>query len=230
MSQKLIDISDSFETPEGVLLHLNIAGPVIRAYAFFVDISIRTVIQIVIAIILSVLGKIGLGLMLVSFFLLEWSYPVLFEVLRFGQTPGKKFLGIKVVQENGIPVNWVSSITRNLLLIADFLPVMYMIGLISIILTGRFQRLGDIAAGTLVIYSAPKVKSLPIPPHTPKNFPIILSMEEQQTIIGLAERSSLLSHERVKELSNILKEVVNKEDDAAVEELLQVANGLVGGR
>jgi len=224
----VIELSDSFETPEGVVLHRNIAGPVVRGYAFLVDIAIRSVIQAGIAIVLSLLGKIGGGLMLLSFFLLEWFYPLVFEVYRFGQTPGKKFMGIKVVQENGLPVKWLPSATRNLLRAIDFLPLMYIGGLISIILSGRFQRLGDLAAGTLVIYSSPKLAKLPIPQRSPKNAPVILTMEEQQAVIGFAERSTLLSKERVKELSNILRAVFHKEEEAAVEELFQIANGLVG--
>ncbi len=226
----MIDTYHSFETPEGVELNLNIAGPAVRTYAFLVDVGIRTAIQIALATVLAILGKIGLAAMLVAYFLLEWFYPVFFEVFQYGQTPGKKMMGIRVVMDNGTPVDWPSSVIRNLLRVADFLPFAYIIGITIMILNGKFQRLGDLASGTMVIYSDSRLNIPEIPAATPKNFPIILSLEEQQSIIGLAERSSNLSKERVAELANILGDVIKQENEDAVKELLQVANGLVGAK
>lgn len=224
----MIDTSYSFETPEGVELDLNIAGPVVRGYAFLIDIGIRLVIQIILMIILAILGNIGIAILSIMFFVLEWFYPVLFEVLRFGQTPGKKIMDLKVVQENGTPIGWSSSVIRNLLRFVDFLPLMYVTGTITMIFNGRFQRLGDLAAGSLVVYADRKLEIPEIPLETPKNFPFALSLEEQQAVIALAERSSNLSKDRIKELVNILEEVTQKKDEAAIKEIYQVANGLKG--
>lgn len=88
-------------------------------------------------------------------FLLEWFYPIIFEVYRQGQTPGKKVMAIKVLQDNGIPVGWPTSLIRNLLRAVDFLPMMYGFGVVSMLIARNFRRLGDLAAGTLVVYVEP---------------------------------------------------------------------------
>ncbi|MBU3918158.1 RDD family protein [bacterium] len=224
----MIDTFHSFETPEGVELSMNIAGPVVRCYAYLIDISFRIGIQIILAIFLGIIGKIGMSILLILFFLLEWFYPVFFEVLRYGQTPGKKMLSLRVVKEDGTSVNWSSSIIRNLLRVVDFLPVAYLTGILSMVLGGRFQRLGDIASGTQVIYSNSKLEIPEIPEHTPRTFPIPLYPEEQHSIISLAERTASLSQDRVKELANILTDILNSDNEEASQELLKVANGLMG--
>ena len=134
-------------------LQAAVAGVVPRALAFTIDFFIRWVIFIIVLTISSVTGKAGIGLLLITFFILEWWYPVLFEVFRNGQTPGKKAFGIKVVKDDLTPISFGPSLTRNLLRTADFLPTFYVFGIISAVCTTKFQRLGDLAAGTLVIYS-----------------------------------------------------------------------------
>ncbi len=95
------------------------------------------------------------GSYLIGLFALLWFYPVYFEVRAHGQTPGKRFMGLRVLQENGTPVGWSASVLRNFLLVADFLPVLYLAALISMISDSSFRRLGDLAAGTLVVYADP---------------------------------------------------------------------------
>ncbi len=98
------------------------------------------------------------------------------------------------------------------------------------VISGRFQRLGDMASGTLVTYEEAKLVESNIPEESPKNFPMPISLEEQQAIIALAERSPKLSKDRVKELANILKHVLEKKDDEAVKEIFKVTNGLMGSK
>ncbi len=224
----MIDTFHSFETPEGVELNMGMAGPVVRCYAYLVDISIRIAIQIILAITLTIMGKIGISISLILFFLLEWFYPVFFEVLRYGQTPGKKIMSIRVVRDDGTSVNWSSSIIRNLLRAVDFLPVAYLTGIVSMVLGGKFQRLGDIASGTQVIYSNTKLEIPEIPVNVPRTFPMSLYPEEQHSIISLAERTATLSQDRVKELAGILTDILNCDNEEASQELLKVANGLMG--
>ncbi len=224
----MIDTFHSFETPEGVELNMDMAGPVVRCYAFLIDISFRAGIQIILAIILAIMGKIGISIMLILFFLLECFYPVFFVVFKYGQTPGKKMMSIRVVREDGAAVNWSSSIIRNLLRTVDFLPVAYLTGILSIVLGGTFQRLGDIASGTQVIYSNTKLEIPEIPENSPRTFPMSLYPEEQHSIISLAERTAYLSQDRVKELASILADILNCDNEEASQELLKVANGLMG--
>src|SRR5690606_4368338 len=101
----MIDDQHHITTPEGVPLTLDLAGPLPRALAYFTDLAIRIVVYLVAAILFGLLGGLGNGLMLILIFLLEWFYPVWFEVMRHGQTPGKKAFGMTVVREDGTPVD-----------------------------------------------------------------------------------------------------------------------------
>jgi len=84
-------------------------------------------------------------------FLLFVGYDISFEVLASGRTPGKRMNGIRVVRESGAPVTFASSAVRNVLRIIDLLPGTYLVGIASILVSSRNQRLGDHAAGTLVV-------------------------------------------------------------------------------
>src|SRR5208282_5922974 len=97
----------------------------------------------------------GMGLLLIILFLLEWFYPVAFEVLARGQTPGKKLMDLRVLRADGAPVGWSRSTVRSLLAFADFLPFGFAAGLTAMLVSRRFQRLGDLAAGTVVVHLAP---------------------------------------------------------------------------
>ena len=127
----LIDERFEVETPEGAMLSLSLAGPVTRAMAYGIDLILRLIIFAVLAIVLSLLGKMGIGLLLIIGFALEWFYPTLFEALRHGQTPGKKAMGIAVVHANGSPLSFNGSLIRNLLRTADAFPLFYLLGFIT---------------------------------------------------------------------------------------------------
>ncbi len=154
-ARALIDTARRFETPEGVELRLTAAGVGARAGAWIIDAFFRAGVYVVAALVLLVLGGLGQGLMLIVVFIGEWFYGVLFEVLRQGQTPGKRAAGVRVVHDDGTPVGWNAALLRNLLRFADFLPIGYGIGLISMSIHPRFKRLGDLVAGTLVVYVDP---------------------------------------------------------------------------
>src|SRR5689334_18110755 len=97
----MLDTLRAVETPEGLALDLRCAGVVPRALAWVLDLFIRGSVSTVSASLLSILGETGVGVGLVLGFLLLWAYPIVFEVLRDGQTPGKKSLGLRVVNANG---------------------------------------------------------------------------------------------------------------------------------
>lgn len=90
------------------------------------------------------------GLALLSFALL-WGYYLLFEMIWNGQSPGKRWVGLRVLKGNGGPISFVDSAIRNLVRVVDFLPAYYGIGVIVMFLNNRAQRLGDLAAGTVVV-------------------------------------------------------------------------------
>lgn len=231
----MLDTRRAIEIPEGVTLDVRIAGPVVRFFAWNIDFLIRGVIYMVLAMSLpSLMGRFGLGIFLIAIFMLEWFYPVLFEVFNRGATPGKRVMGIAVIQDNGVPVGWSASVTRNLLRFADFLPVFYGFGIASMLINRDFKRLGDLAAGTIVVYrSVPDKASelhadLPLESPLPPRYP--LTLEQQRAVIAFAERASMLTPERTLELANIATPLTQATNDTAVKRLFAIANWLVGRR
>jgi uncharacterized RDD family membrane protein YckC len=227
----MLDTAREIPTPEGIELTLRLAGPVARARAWTVDVLVRVAVFIVLSIPLSILGAVGAGVMLVLWFALEWLYPTLFEVYFGGATPGKRMLRLTVLHTDGTPVGLPASLTRNLLRAVDFLPVLYGFGLLAMILSRDFQRLGDIAAGTVVVYREADFQHSAIPPAAPLPPPMPLSAVEQRTVLDLAARSQTLTAERAEELASLAQRVTGgREGSAALGRILSIANYLIGRR
>lgn len=231
-----LDTVDSVETPEGVGILYRLAGPAPRACAWMIDLMIRVGLLFVIGIIVSFSGFVVgeeavMGLYLIVIFALEWFYPVLFDVYHHGQTPGKQLLKLRVVHQNGTPIGWSGSLLRNLLRTADFLPFAYFTGLLVCLFSSRFQRLGDMIAGTVVIYTQTQtVDTSNLPSANPKPPRFALTLEEQRAVIAFAERYNDLSGDRMIELANILSNHRTARDKDAVEELFQEAAWHLGVR
>ena len=234
----MLDTVRTVPTPEGIELSLRVAGPMPRARAWLLDLLIRLAILLVLGIMLGALGKVGGGLMLLIAFVLEWAYPVLFEVLREGQTPGKRACDLRVLHEDGTPVQWRASVARNLIRTVDFLPVFYGFGLIAMLFNRDFKRLGDLAAGTIVVHTQSKRLSKGMPVAEPLSpnpaLNISLNLAEQRAVIDFAERRATWSTERANELAGYAEPVlpvISKNDttDAATR-VVRWANFLVGRR
>ena len=226
----VLDTYRAVETPEGVELGIRVAGPVPRAMAWLVDLLIRFVIYFVSAIALGFLGAAGGGLFLLLFFLGEWFYPVLFEVLRRGATPGKEAFGLVVLHDDGTPVGWSASIVRNLLLFADFMPFMYGFGLLCMLFSGSFKRFGDVAAGTVVAYRERETKRRKLPEVEPIAPNVPLSLEEQMALISYAERFDSWTPARAAELSDLVRSLSGAEGEEGSKRLLGMAAWLLGKR
>ncbi len=196
------------ETPEGVDVALRPAGPVPRGVALGIDTMLQTALSAVFVPLL-VLGEGGAGLMLVGFFLVQWFMPVAFEVLWEGQTPGKKAVGLRVVTEDGRPLGLGASAIRNLLRVADLLPGGYALGLVSMTLDTSFRRIGDLAAGTLVVHTAGEGAGGRLPEATPTPPPPGLRADEQRVLVDLARRSTHLGEARCAELARTLDPLVS---------------------
>lgn len=226
----MLDTTREFETPEGVELQLHVAGPVVRACAWIIDQLIRMVLMFLLAWLLSILGLAGIGLMLISYFLVEWFYPVVFEVYR-GFTPGKKMFGLGVCHDDGTPISWQASVLRNFLRVVDILPVMYGLGLIACLSNKDFKRLGDMAAGTVVIYLPESERLYNIPERKPLALPSPLKLQEQRSILEFAERAEGLSEARRNELALILDDYTEatQNADKPAEPLFRYANWIVHG-
>jgi uncharacterized RDD family membrane protein YckC len=144
-------------TPEGVDLELTLAGVGSRFTSAIVDFVIQSALLIGLALVFvaggAALGSasLGAGIFAIAAFLLFAGYDIVFEVFASGRTPGKRLNGLRVVRDDGTPVGFPTSAVRNVLRLFDFLPSAYLIGILSILVTRRNQRLGDLAAGTLVV-------------------------------------------------------------------------------
>jgi uncharacterized RDD family membrane protein YckC/uncharacterized membrane protein SpoIIM required for sporulation len=148
------------ETPEHVLLDYEIAGLGSRALAALIDTGILVATAIAVMLLgawlqLRFAGIPVLAVFIILQFAAIWGYFTLFEGLRDGQTPGKKWLGIRVIQESGHGVSLREAAIRNLVRIADFLPPPYLGGAIVMALHPKARRLGDLAAGTVVVRDRP---------------------------------------------------------------------------
>ena len=223
-----IDTRCRRETPEGVTLSLRPAGPSVRLVAWGIDAVIVIVAQSLLALLFAALGAVGTGFFLLSVFLLWWFYPVAFEVLRHGATPGKGAVGLQVVHDDGTPVAFSASLLRNLLRFADFLPFAYGAGLVSILLSSDFQRLGDLAAGTLVIYRDAEIAVRPIPDAPAKPPALPLDRGEQRAVIDFAARYATWNDARREELAAVASPLTGASGEPAARKLLGVANWLLG--
>jgi len=84
-------------------------------------------------------------------FLILWGYHIFFEMIWNGQTPGKRTAGIRILKDGGYPIGFLDSVVRNLLRLVDFLPLSYGVGLVVMLCNSKFKRVGDFAAGTIVV-------------------------------------------------------------------------------
>ncbi len=151
------------DTPENVAFGYDIAGLGSRFLAALIDTVIITLLQVlalvaVLAVARSIrplfdfddLAWLVGGYVLLSFVLL-WGYYILFEAIWAGSTPGKRALKLRVIRRDGTPIGLTEAVVRNLTRIVDFLPAYYGLGVITIFADRQSRRLGDMAAGTLVV-------------------------------------------------------------------------------
>jgi uncharacterized RDD family membrane protein YckC len=221
------------ETPEGIVLELRPAGLAVRYYAFALDWAIRLAVIYAAAFAAALLGGIGTAFWIILVFALEWFYPVVFELSASGATPGKRAFGLKVVMDNGLPVTAAASMTRNLLRVADFLPLGYAGGVLCLLLRPDGKRLGDLAAGTLVVHQ-PRAESRAALDKVPVLAPARpLAPEDQAALIALAGRASTLTAERLDELAALAAAVSGDERRAGRDvtiRVLGVAQWVLGRR
>jgi uncharacterized RDD family membrane protein YckC len=141
-------------TPEGVSLELPLAGLGSRFVALLVDFLLQGLafaLLIVVLVLANAGGYAAGALVAVAVFALLFAYPVAFELGADGRTPGKRWSNLRVVCDDGAPVTFRASALRNVLRLVDILPAFYLVGTVAIFATRNNQRLGDLAAGTLVV-------------------------------------------------------------------------------
>lgn len=160
-----IDTRVEIVTPENIAFQYRLAGPFRRLAAYLLDVIIRVTVVVVLVVIacgMGFAGMAGMGVaaLLIIWFLLDWFYGGVFEAFWNGQTPGKHMLRLRVVSVEGQPINGLQAVLRNLLRTVDSQPAFgvptYLLGLVSAAANDRFQRLGDLAVGTMVIVEEPQ--------------------------------------------------------------------------
>ena len=105
-------------------------------------------------------GAWFVAVLIIAAFLLFYGYFAAFEAFWHGQTPGKRLIGLRVLSVTGRPARLDEAILRNLLRVVDQLPGVYAIGIVTMLISTRNQRLGDLAAGTVVVHE--KALSVPV--------------------------------------------------------------------
>lgn len=173
MAKDQLDTFIEIVTPENIAFQYEVAGPFRRLPAFALDLGIRMAVFLLAVITMAffgwIIGSGGVAVLLLLWFALEWFYGGLFETYMNGQTPGKRMLGIRVVSVAGHPIGGIQAVMRNILRGIDMMPLIPMsvvdesmvqltiptfaIGLVCQSLNPRFQRVGDIACGTMVVVS-----------------------------------------------------------------------------
>lgn len=228
----MLDTTYRIATPEGIELSLRLAGPVPRALAWLIDFAWRFGAFLVLSFVFGLLGGgFAMGLILITLFVLEWIVPAVLEARWDGATPGKRALGIRVLRDDGSPLTFGPAFIRNILRTADFLPGFYAGGLACTLLHPQFKRIGDLAAGTIVVYVEPPEKAPTLFDLEPAAPSVPITLGEKRAILDYAERAPQLSDERAEELAQIVAPVLLARAPAGARiGLLGVANHLMGER
>ena len=226
----MIDTLRPVSLPEGVEITLRLAGPVTRARAWFLDFALRALLASSLPGIFQMFGRFGVGLGLVTSFAIWVLYPIVCEAI-WGATPGKKLCNLVVVMSDGTPLTWPASALRNVMRFADMLPIGYAVGLAAMMMDSQFRRLGDLAAGTLVIHREMATVAGKAPTGTPVPAPVALTALEQRAVLDYAERRRSWSEERAAELAEVAGPLVDGlRGEAASARISAIAAGLVQRR
>ena len=220
-----LDTDVAIETPEHIVFRHRVAGPARRALAHVVDLIVCFGALLVLGVIVTLVAVgaegfgaaldetlgVGMGVLLVAVFAAQWVYFAAWEAWK-GRTPGKMALGLRVVTTTGRPVGPTAAILRNLLRAADALPFGYVLGVAAMTISPRFQRLGDLVAGTLVIV-APRVRHGGVarvwPPPRPEELAglpdeVRLSADERAALELFLRRKGTLGAAREDELARMI--------------------------
>jgi len=225
MAEDPLETDVAIEAPEHIVFRHVVAGPGRRALAHIIDMCVcyGGVIVLVCLIILAFVGFAGfaksfesvteasVGLILIVVFAAEWLYSFLWEGLT-GRSPGKLALGLRVVMVSGRPIGFGAAALRNVLRAADALPGAYLVGVTAMAMNRRFQRLGDLVAGTMVIVTGRPGNATPLvlwPPPDAVELAVLphsvpLDADERGAIELFLRRRATLGPAREQELADIL--------------------------
>lgn len=207
-------------TPEGVVFNLHLAGPVLRFSAWLIDLLIIIVLLNTVSYLVNILRvispELGTAFNVIAYFVLIVGYAIFCEWLWRGQTVGKRLFRIRVVDELGLKLRFSQILLRNLLRVLDAFPFLYLVGGTALFLSRKYQRLGDLVAGTVVIRMKRQVEpdiheiirgkynSLRAYPHLIARLRQHVSPEDVATAVdALLRRNRLEKQARLKIFSNL---------------------------
>jgi uncharacterized RDD family membrane protein YckC len=215
-----LDETLAIDTPENIILEAEIAGFGSRCLAALIDYTIILGLLFVLyAFTLSaVIGSRGSSTAVVIYIIIQFviflGYHLIFEWAWNGQTLGKRWLGIRVVQTNGLPITVTAVLIRNILRLIDFLPLGYGVGLISLFVTRRTQRLGDLAARTVVIRERKQVTLATIQQETRVQYIYLRAVD---SLPGYVDISNLTAADRQRVIGYLNRRVdIVSRDSTAV--------------
>ncbi|MFC4994150.1 RDD family protein [Rubritalea tangerina] len=247
-TDRKIDTLQNVELGDGVEIQLRVAGPFVRSMALLIDYLIITGVLIVLSMIVGGIAagtnaNIGMGVMLICLFLMSWGYFAFFEGGKRGATPGKRSMGIRVVDRYGNAPTRGQVLVRNILRFVDMMPGIptaglgmmlggYGAGLGTSLLSKKFQRIGDLVANTVVIYTKPvEHVHATVPPALSKVAPpVALTREEQAAVMAFRARAGLWSEARRIELADHASAVSQGTGKDGMARLLGVAHWLTEGK
>jgi uncharacterized RDD family membrane protein YckC len=144
-------------TPEGIVFSQLLAGPVTRFFAWFIDQLCIQGAMMLVGAIFSPLGmfnfNVAVAFAVIAYFVVSIGYGIFFEWTWRGQTVGKKLFRLRVTDAEGMRLQFNQIVVRNLLRFVDALPALYLVGGLTCWLNSKCQRLGDLAANTIVIHA-----------------------------------------------------------------------------
>jgi uncharacterized RDD family membrane protein YckC len=222
-----LDTSVALETPEHIVFRYRVAGPARRTLAYLVDLLVcyGSALLLSFLVLVATVGSgavgnavdsataLGIGIILVVLFAAQWVYFVAWEATT-GRSPGKMAAGLRVVTTTGRPIGFGPAALRNVLRAADALPTAYAVGLAAMALSPRFQRLGDLVAGTMVIVPDRPRATTAIrvwPPAQPRELAdlpdeVRLDADERNAIELFLRRRGPLGAAREHELASMIVE------------------------
>lgn len=245
-NQKRIDTLQSIELADGVEVHSRVAGVFPRAMAHFIDFIVILVLWAVLLLLYFIiitrigqfesLANVSQGVFLLLTFIFMWFYFYLFERGKKAATPGKRIVGLKVVSADGTKVSEKQVLIRNLLRAADIMPGFivkavglmigtYGVGLLSVLFTERFQRIGDLVASTIVIYDKqPSHIGAALEVEQSSKIPRVkLTREEEVAIRSFADRAGIWSQARREEMAQHAFELTGQNGEHGCTELMAYA-------
>lgn len=215
LREQPLDSTFSVITPENIAFEYRLAGPFRRLPALMLDMCLR--VAILVALAFALMWTVGLastglafGTFLILVLVVNWFYGVLFETFNNGQTPGKYLLGLRVLSDNGQPIDGKQATLRNLLQAADmFFP---MVALVVAALSRKYQRLGDLVAGTIVVIEERQwltgvtrlddPRAIQLAAYLPPNF--VVSRSLARTLATYVERRRFFTPPRRREVARHL--------------------------